>query len=325
MNDFTVISNEEAKLYNQWKATQAHGEHQYLNLLQNLLDNGVEKGDRTGTGTRSVFGTQMRFNLRDSFPILTTKKVYWKGVVEELLWFIRGETDSTKLEAKNVNIWKGNTSKEFLAKKGLDYPEGFIGPGYGFQWRFWGASYNVRALQTSFDENAQTVNVIQPGQPWVDQLANIVDALRNNPNDRRIILSAWNVAEIDKMALPPCHMMAQFYVANGELSCLWYQRSVDTLLGLPFNISSYALLTYLLAAITGLKPGELIYTGGDTHLYNNHLDQAKEQLTRTPYPFPKLVIKKDIKTLQDIEKLEFNDLELQGYQSHAAIKAQMAV
>jgi thymidylate synthase len=332
MNDFTVISNEDAILFNKWKEQQSktHEEYQYLNLMKDILDKGQVKGDRTGTGTKSIFGTQMRFSLTNQFPILTTKKVYWKGVVEELLWFIRGETNSKKLEEKNVNIWKGNTSREFLDKKGLNYPEGFIGPGYGWQWRHWGGQYNIRALQTTFTEDGERLYIQQcgqssPGVYGVDQLQQIVDTLKTNPNDRRMILSAWNVAEIDKMALPPCHLLAQFYVSNGALSCMWTQRSVDTLLGLPFNISSYALLTYLLAEITGYVPGDLIFSGGDTHLYNNHVDQANEQLTRVPYPFPKLKIKKKITSLKDIEALEFSDFELLDYQSHASIKAPMAV
>jgi thymidylate synthase len=303
-----------------------HEEYKYLHLLQDILDKGNVKGDRTGTGTQSIFGTQLTFDLQHSFPILTTKKVYWKGVVEELLWFIRGETDSKKLEAKGVNIWKGNTSREFLDKKGLDYPEGEIGPGYGFQWKHWGADYEG-AKWSSKDTPDDFIRRISKCQ-WrsgIDQLTKVVDTIRNNPNDRRMIVSAWNVGEIDKMALPPCHLLYQFDVTDGRLNCQWYQRSCDFLLGIPFNISSYALLTCLIAKITNLTPGRLTAAMGDTHLYSNHTEPAKEQLSRTPYPFPTLDIKKDIKTLEDIENLSFEDLALVEYKCHPAIKAQMAV
>ena len=315
---------------------QEHEEYKYLHLLDTILDNGVVKSDRTGVGTKSIFGTQLKFDLSKSFPVITTKKVFWKGVVEELLWFIRGETDSKKLEAKGVKIWVGNTSREFLDKKGLDYPEGEIGPGYGFQWRHWGMEYKYPGFPNDFtvvcDSYAYkhcgdyietlTKNTEYTG---IDQLSKVVETLRKNPNDRRMIVSAWNVAEIDKMALPPCHLLYQFDVTDGRLNCQWYQRSVDSFLGLPFNISSYALLTCLLAKITNLTPGTLTFAGGDTHIYTNHIEQCKEQISRTPYPFPQLNIKKDIKTLEDIEALELADLELVNYQSHATIKAEMAV
>jgi thymidylate synthase len=318
MNNLIVKDEAEEKLITNYRLEKSHEEYKYLHLLERILDEGTVKGDRTGTGTKSIFGTQLSFDLSNSFPILTTKKVYWKGVVEELLWFIRGETDSKKLEAKGVKIWTGNTTREFLDKKGLNYPEGEIGPGYGFQWRHWGKYYNPNP-----DQNAIIIDRTQDG--GIDQLANVINTLKKNPNDRRMIVSAWNVAAIDKMALPPCHLLYQFDVTNGRLNCQWYQRSVDTFLGLPFNISSYALLTCLIAKIVGLQPGTLTYAGGDTHLYLNHLDQAKEQVSRTPYPFPKLNIKKDIKTLEDIENLELSDLELVGYESHAPIKAEMAI
>jgi thymidylate synthase len=309
------LNQAESRLLEKFRKENSHEEFKYLHLLENIMQNGVVKGDRTGTGTQSIFGTQIKFDLSKSFPILTTKKVFWKGVVEELLWFIRGETDSKLLEAKGVKIWQGNTSREFLDKKKLDYPEGEIGPGYGFQWRSWGRPYNGH-----YEVEGQG-----PNRYGIDQIANVINTIRTNPNDRRIIVSAWNVSEIEKMALPPCHLLFQFDVSDGYLNCHWYQRSVDTLLGLPFNISSYALLTCLIAKITGLKPGTLTFSGGDTHLYLNHLEQAKEQLTREPFPFPQLNIKKDIKTLEDIEALTLEDLELVNYQSHAAIKAQMAV
>lgn len=317
----TWLTNEEYHEIMWRRKEQTHEEYKYLRLLDTIIEKGTVKGDRTGTGTKSVFGTKLQFDLSQSFPILTTKKVFWKGVVEELLWFIRGETDSKKLEAKGVKIWVGNTSREFLDKKGLDYPEGEIGPGYGFQWRYWGGDYKnyCKSKTHSTDRVTFTFN------RGIDQLAKVVETIRKNPNDRRIIVSAWNVAEIDKMALPPCHLLYQFDVTDGKLNCQWYQRSVDTFLGLPFNISSYALLTCLLAKITNLQPGTLTFSGGDTHLYLNHIDQAKLQMEREPYPFPQLNIKKDIKTLEDIEALSLDDIELIGYTSHATIKADMAV
>lgn len=308
---------------------QTHEEYKYLRLLDTIIENGSVKGDRTGTGTKSVFGTKLQFDLSKSFPILTTKKVFWKGVVEELLWFIRGETDSKKLEAKGVKIWVGNTSRDFLDKKGLDYPEGEIGPGYGFQWRYWGGDYNAwvggEEHKSYYGKECIKMARLFDSNVGIDQLAKVVETIRKNPNDRRIIVSAWNVAEIDKMALPPCHLLYQFDVTDGKLNCQWYQRSVDTFLGLPFNISSYALLTCLLAKITNLQPGTLTFSGGDTHLYLNHIEQAKLQLEREPFPFPQLNIKKDIKSLEDIESLSLEDIELVGYASHATIKADMAV
>lgn len=315
----TYLDEEELKLVTRYRKEKEHEEYKYLHLLQDILDKGTVKTDRTGVGTKSIYGTQLKFDLSKSFPILTTKKVYWKGVVEELLWFIRGEHDSSKLEEKGVKIWVGNTTREFLDKKGMtNFPEKSIGMGYGVQWRSWGAEYEsgVYGNEIVFKINKKT---------GIDQLAKVINTLKTNPSDRRMIVSAWNVAEIDKMALPPCHLLFQFDVTDGRLNCQWYQRSVDTFLGLPFNISSYALLTCLIAKVVGLQPGTLTYAGGDTHLYLNHLEQAKEQISRIPYRFPTLNIKKDIKTLEDIEALELSDLELVNYESHATIKAEMAV
>lgn len=312
-----ILTDKETKYIENSRLEAKNEEYKYLHLLDKILTEGTRKGDRTGTGTISIYGTQLKFDLSESFPILTTKKVYWKGVVEELLWFIRGETDSKLLEAKGVNIWKGNTTKEFLDKKNLLYPEGEIGPGYGFQWRHWGSDY-----QNDISTNPPYIEKYGDG---IDQLSNVIETLKKNPNDRRMIVSAWNVSEIHKMALPPCHLLYQFDVTDGYLNCSWYQRSVDTLLGLPFNVSSYALLTCLIAKVVGLKPGTLTFFGGDTHLYINHIEQAKEQISRQPYDFPKLNIKKEIKSIEDIENLELNDIELIGYKSHAAIKAEMAI
>jgi thymidylate synthase len=318
MNDFNIVSNEEFALIEKLRKEKQHEEYKYLNLLQKILDEGTVKGDRTGTGTKSIYGTQLKFDLRNSLPVLTTKKVFWKGVVEELLWFIRGETDSKKLEAKGVNIWKGNSSREFLDKKGLNYPEGEIGPGYGFQWRNWDKYYNPKP-----NPDAIVINRVVNG--GLDQFQNVINTLKKNPNDRRMIVSAWNVGQIEMMALPPCHLLYQFDVTDGYLNCQWYQRSVDSFLGLPFNITSYAVLTCIVAKTVGLKPGTLTFAGGDTHLYLNHMDQVKEQLARIPFAFPKLTITKELNTVEDIEKLELADLVLEGYQSHAAIKAEMAV
>lgn len=323
INNVMYLTSDEYQHIIDIRNEKSHEEYKYLNLLKRILDEGTVKTDRTGVGTKSIFGTQLKFDLSKSFPILTTKKVFWKGVVEELLWFIRGETDSKKLEAKGVNIWKGNTSRQFLDKKGLDYPEGEIGSGYGFQWRHWGEDYGTWSFYDK--EKTKVSGHSSNSKSGIDQLANVINTLKKNPNDRRMIVSAWNVAEIDRMALPPCHLLYQFDVTDGKLNCQWYQRSVDTFLGLPFNISSYALLTYLIAKITNLTPGSLTYAGGDTHLYLNHLEQAKEQLTRTPYPFTQLDIKKDIKTLEDIENLQYEDLELVDYKCHPTIKAEMAV
>jgi thymidylate synthase len=327
MSDFITIASdsEEAKVLKKYSLEKAHEEYKYLHLLERILNEGVVKGDRTGTGTTSLFGTQLSFDVSNSFPILTTKKVFFKGIVEELLWFIRGDTDSKLLEAKGVNIWKGNTSREFLDKRGLDYPEGECGPIYGFQWRHWGGEYSGYELVDENNNLNGKYAIHRGSYQGIDQLAKVVETIKNNPNDRRMIVSAWNVAELDRVVLPSCHLLYQFDVTNGKLNCQWTQRSVDSYLGLTFNITSYALLTYMIAKITNLKPGRITFSGGDTHIYLNHIDQCKEQLSRTPFPFPQLNIKKDIKSLEDIEKLQFEDFELIGYKSHSAIKAPMAV
>lgn len=291
-------------------------EKNYLAFLQNILDNGSVRSDRTGVGTVGLFGTNLRFSLRDNtIPVLTTKKVFWKGVVEELLFFIRGETDSKKLEAKGVNIWKGNTSREFLDKRGLsDYKEGQMGPMYGYQWRKFGTpvmEYDGPCHRDSHEP--------------IDQLQNAFNLIKNDPDSRRILVTAYNPQALALSVLEPCHIFLQFYVDNGGLSLQWYQRSVDSFLGLPFNIASYALLCHLMAEATGLKAKELIFSGGDTHVYSNHIEPVKVQLAREPFAFPKLKIGKNLNSLQDIEKLELSDLTLEDYQSHPAIKAEMAV
>ncbi|XP_054715058.1 thymidylate synthase-like [Uloborus diversus] len=287
-----------------------HDEYQYLDQISLILNHGRVKDDRTGTGTKSYFGTQARYNLRnDTFPMLTTKKVFWRGVCEELLWFISGSTNANVLKEKGIHIWDGNSSKEFMQSQNLSYPEeGDLGPIYGFQWRHFGADY----IDMSKDYTGQ----------GVDQLSNVINLIKEKPHDRRMIISAWNPVDIPKMALPPCHCLAQFYVCDGELSCQLYQRSADMGLGVPFNIASYALLTYMIAHVTGLKPGDLVHTLGDAHIYSNHIEVLKEQITRTPKPFPKLRIKRDVKNIDDFI---FSDFELIGYEHHPPIKMKMAV
>lgn len=288
-----------------------HEEHQYLDLIRTIMRSGNRKGDRTGTGTISIFGVQMRFSIRDGvFPLLTTKRVFWRGVVEELLWFIRGSTNAKELQDKDVHIWDANASREFLDSAGLtEREEGDLGPVYGFQWRHFGAPY------TDMHQN-------YAGQ-GVDQLQQVIDTIKNNPNDRRIIMCAWNAADIHKMALPPCHCLCQFYVAGGELSCQLYQRSADMGLGVPFNIASYALLTCMIAHITGLKPGDFVHTLGDAHVYTNHCDALEEQIKREPRSFPKLRIKR--RDIASINNFTMEDFELEDYKPHPKIKMDMAV
>jgi thymidylate synthase len=262
---------------------------QYLELLQYILDHGVRKSDRTGTGTLSVFGYQMRFDLQQGFPILTTKKLHWKSIVYELLWFLRGESNIRFLKEHNVSIWNEWAN-----------PDGELGPVYGVQWRSWKAA------------DGRTI----------DQIAQVIDLIKKTPNSRRLIVSSWNVGEIEKMALPPCHLLFQFYVADQKLSCQMYQRSADVFLGVPFNIASYALLTSLAAHACDLQPGEFVHTLGDTHLYLNHLDQARLQLARQPYPLPNLKLSSEVK---DLFMFDYQDILLEGYQSHPSIKGEISV
>ncbi|XP_056439768.1 thymidylate synthase [Gadus chalcogrammus] len=284
-------------------------ERGYLSQVRHILEHGNRKGDRTGTGALSVFGSQARFSLRDQFPLLTTKRVFWKGILEELLWFIKGSTNSKELSGKGVKIWDANGSREFLDKNGFkEREEGDLGPVYGFQWRHFGAEYTDMHADYS--------------GKGVDQLQKVVDTIRSNPEDRRIIMCAWNPRDLHNMALPPCHALCQFYVCDGELSCQLYQRSGDMGLGVPFNIASYALLTYMIAHVTGLKPGEFIHTLGDAHIYLNHIEPLKEQLQREVRPFPKLKILRKVETIDDFRA---EDFEICGYQPHPAIKMQMAV
>jgi thymidylate synthase len=262
---------------------------QYLDLMRHVREHGVRKDDRTGTGTLSVFGHQMRFDLAQGFPLVTTKKLHLRSIIYELLWFIRGDTNVEYLRDNKVTIWDEWADEN-----------GDLGPVYGAQWRSWPAG------------NGQTI----------DQLGDVIRRIRTTPDSRRLIVTAWNPADVDKQALPPCHCLFQFYVANGRLSCQLYQRSADIFLGVPFNIASYALLTHMVAAVTGLKAGEFVHTLGDAHLYLNHLEQADAQLARAPLPLPRLAIKREVTSLDDFR---FEDFEIVGYQSHPHIAAPVAV
>lgn len=262
---------------------------QYLDLLDHITSTGVEKTDRTGTGTISVFGHQMRFDLSEGFPLLTTKKLHLKSIIYELLWFLKGETNVKSLNANGVTIWDEWANEN-----------GELGPIYGYQWRSW---------PTASGDH-------------IDQISQIIDSIKNNPNSRRHLVCAWNVGQIDQMALPPCHVLFQFYVANGKLSCQLYQRSADVFLGVPFNIASYALLTMMVAQVTGLQPGEFIHTLGDTHIYLNHIEQVKLQLSREPRSLPKMVINPEVKSIFDFK---YEDFSLQDYNPHPHIKGAIAI
>jgi len=288
-------------------------EQQYLDLIKHVLAKGYIRKDRTGTGVKSIFGATMRFSLRNQFILLTTKKIFLRGIFEELKLFLMGNTNSKLLETQKVNIWKGNTSREALDKLGLTYlPEGEMGCSYPHQWRNFGGEHPL-IPETK-------------GQKGVDQIQNIIEKIKNNPTDRRIYLIGSNPAQEHLMALPPCHNYAQFYcdVDKKELHCFLVIRSNDLFLGCPFNLSQYALLTVLLAKITGYSPGELLYSGVDVHLYLDHLEQAEEQSKRIPRPFPKLIIQKDIASLADIEGLTYEDLNIVDYDPHPPIKARMS-
>ncbi len=262
---------------------------QYLDLLRHVMDNGVDKSDRTGTGTRSVFGYQMRFNLDEGFPVLTTKKLHLKSIIHELLWFLNGDTNVKYLQENGVRIWNEWAD-----------PDGSVGHIYGYQWRSW----------PDYDGGS------------IDQIAQVVDTLKNNPDSRRIIVSAWNVADIKNMNLPPCHAFFQFYVADGRLSLQLYQRSADIFLGVPFNIASYSLLLLMMAQVTGFKVGDFVHTLGDAHIYNNHFEQVREQLSRDPRPLPRMVVNPDIKGIFDFH---YEDFSLEGYDPHPHIKGVVSV
>lgn len=289
--------------------SQMANEHGYIQTLSNIIKNGSVRGDRTGTGTVSLFGIQMRFDISSSFPLLTTKRVPFNTIAEELFWFLRGSTDNTELQKKKVYIWNLNSDREFLDSIGFyDREENDIGPGYGFQWRHFGAKY----INCKTDYTNQ----------GIDQIQDILHLLKNDPNSRRIILSGWNPIDIKSCNLPPCHCLAQFYVDRGQLSCCLYQRSGDMALGVPFNIASYSLLTYILADMTGLKPKEFIHTIGDAHIYLNHLDGVKEQIKRDPYVPPQLYI---LNHHDKIEDYEIKDFKICNYKYHPYIPFKMAV
>jgi len=266
---------------------------QYLDLLSHVLNNGTRKEDRTGTGTKSVFGYQARYNLADGFPMVTTKKLHLKSIIHELLWFLSGDTNIRYLKENGVRIWDEWADEN-----------GDLGPVYGYQWRSWPAPAKDAEVR------------------HIDQISNLIEQIKKNPDSRRLIVSAWNPALIDEMALPPCHCLFQFYVADGKLSCQLYQRSADIFLGVPVNIASYALLTLMIAQVTGLKPGEFVHTLGDAHLYSNHFDQAREQLSRHPFPLPEMHLNPHVTNIFDFK---FEDFELVGYEAHPTIKAPIAV
>jgi len=311
----TLASNFENIEENMAQEIKYHPENQYLNLIKDILKNGRKRMDRTGTGTYSVFGRQLRFNIRDRFPILTTKRVYWKGVVEELLWFLKGDTNINHLIEKNVHIWDGNSTREYLDKIGLvNREERDGGPIYGFQWRHFGAEYG--SMHDNYDNCG------------VDQFAECLNLIKNNPESRRIIMSAWNPSAMDKMCLPPCHVMYQFYVnvESNEISCHMYQRSADVFLGLPFNICSTALLTHIMAKLTNRKVGDVVISLGDAHIYSNHVEQCNTQIERIPRNWPKLDINVNLSDNDlKVENFEFKDFILEGYSPHPTIKAEMAV
>ena len=291
-----------------------HPDKVYLDALKNILENGEDRPDRTGVGTRSIFGLQMRFNLEDGFPAITTKKLAWRAVVSELLWFIEGSGDEYRLReilhgdrySEKRTIWTDNAEADYWVKRKLQRHPGDLGRVYGVQWRRWRKPL-VRINKVVLQNH--------------DQLIELINGIKEDPYSRRHIISAWNPGELDLMALPPCHMMAQFYVSNGKLSCQMYQRSADMFLGVPFNIASYALFTHMIAQVCNLEVGELIITLGDAHIYNNHVDQVKEQLKREPKPLATLELNSEISV---ITEFEMEDIELVGYESHDAIKAPMA-
>lgn len=277
---------------------------QYQEMLQYILDNGIDKSDRTGTGTRSVFGYQMRFDLSKGFPLLTTKKIHTKSIIHELLWFIAGDTNIRYLQENGVRIWDEWADSH-----------GELGPVYGKQWRRWTVSkQEIHGTGSDFDGTIE--------EETMDQLINVIERIKRNPNCRRLIVSAWNPPDVPDMALPPCHCLFQFNVANGKLNCQLYQRSADAFLGVPFNIASYALLTHMVAQITGLQPGHFVHTFGDLHIYNNHMDQVKEQLARSPMTSPTLYLDPSI---TDIDNFKFEHIKIENYVSHPAIRAQVSV
>ena len=290
----------------------SHEEYHYLNALRYIADNGESRPDRTGIGTKSIFGATMTFDISERLPVITTKRVSFDNILRELLFFVSGKTNTKVLEEQGVNIWKGNTSRSFLDSKELEYEEGDMGPGYGFQWRHWGADYD--GCDESYHEKG------------IDQLKHLIEQIKENPHSRRHILSAWNVTQLEEMALPPCHLLAQFYVSGDRkyLDCQLYQRSADMFLGVPYNITSYSLLTCMIAHLTGLKPRKFSHVLGDAHIYNNHIEQAYKQLGRVPRPFPTLRFRRGAK-IHEIDQFDFDSFVLEGYTSWPIISAPMAI
>lgn len=293
--------------------TSLHPDVQYKALCSKILLEGKEKEDRTGTGTLSIFGHHMKFHLTNYLPILTTKKVYTRAIIHELLWFLQGGIDSKELEEKKVNIWKGNTSREYLDSHNFHYETGETGPIYGFQWRHWNADYYGKNNEYYPDKYKDK---------GIDQIKQIIHTIKNNPSSRRIILSAWNPEQLSDMVLPPCHVMCQFYVNDGTLDCHMYQRSADVFLGLPFNITSYSILTCMIAHVCDLLPGNLYVSLGDAHIYKNHIEQIKIQRKRQHYPCPMLVLNSSVK---DIDSFTFEDIQISDYLSQPVLKGEMAV
>lgn len=284
-------------------------ENIYLKLIEDIINDSIEREDRTGVGTFSKFGVQLRFDLNKGFPLLTTKRLFWRGIVEELLWIISGKTNSNILKEKGIHIWDKNSSRENLDDLGFfNREEGDLGPIYGFQWRHFGAKY----IDMNSDYNGK----------GIDQLKNVIELIKNEPNSRRIILTSWNPCDLNEMVLPPCHMMCQFFVIQGKLSCQLYQRSGDIGLGVPFNIASYSLLIHLIAKVCELEVGEFIYVIGDAHIYKNHIELLKQQIERKPRPFPDLLIKTENK---DIDCFKFEDFEILNYDPYPPLKMDMAI
>jgi thymidylate synthase len=311
MNGLLYCSKEEQELIIKNRLEQQHEEYKYLHLLEKILNEGVESADRTNVGTKSLFGTNMRFSLRNSFPLFTTRKIFFRGAVEELLWMIRGKTDAKLLQEKNIHIWDGNTTSEFIAKRGLNYTEGQIGKLYGFQMRNWGGDWEKH---------------LNGERTGIDQLKYVVDTLRKDKTSRRLIISYWNASSLDEGVLTPCHAFVQFRVNQNtnELDCMMTQRSCDFCCGVVLNVPFYSLLTLLISKIVNLKPGEFIWSGGDSHIYLNHISNANLQINRTPFPFPTIEIP-DIKTIEDIENLKFEDFKLNNYLYHPQLKYEMAI
>ena len=302
--------------------TTKNYDYKYLVLLNDILTNGVDRDDRTGVGSRALFGKSFTLDLSEGFPILTTRKIALRIAFEETMFFLRGETDTKKLEEKKINIWKGNTSREFLDKIGLHHlPEGDMGKGYSYQWSKW-ENYNIKSFDESINHDDGSITYLNSKVTvtYINQAKEMLERAKKNPNDRRLLISAWNVAQLNQTPLVPCHVMHQYQVLDGKLNSLWFQRSVDSAYGLPYNVMSYAFLNMVFAKYLKLTPGTLTFFGGDVHIYSNQLEMAKKQLERVPYKSPELVINKELNSFDDILSLEYTDVELLNYQAHPDFK-----